>query len=206
MKTRERILLTALAMFNAEGVSRVSTNHIADEMDISPGNLYYHFRNKDEIIHELFERFRRRMEELLLAPADRLMDMEDTWFYLHLLFETIWEYRFLYRNLVDLTQTDRSLRIHFNHLIRQKTEGARAVLDGLHNSGVLEADDADREAAAINIVVLTTYWLNFSMIRDRDYGDDTDLGQAVYQVLTLVAPMLREPERSRMRLLASRYL
>jgi AcrR family transcriptional regulator len=206
MKTRERILLTALDMFNAEGVSRVSTNHIADEMDISPGNLYYHFRNKDDLIHELFDRFRKRMEELLMAPADRTMDLEDTWFYLHLLFETIWEYRFLYRNLVDLTQNDRSLRIHFNHLIRQKIQGARSVLDGLTQAGLLEADEAEREATALNIVVLTTYWLNFSMIRDREYDGAKDLGEAVHQVLTLVAPLMREPERSQMRLLAASYL
>ncbi len=206
MKTRDRILLTALEMFNSEGVTRVSTNHIADEMDISPGNLYYHFRNKDEIVHELFERFRHRMEELLLAGRNRTMDLEDTWFYLHLIFEAISEYRFLYRNLVDLTQKDRSLRIHFNHLLRQQTESAKAVLDGLARAGLLVADDTDCEATARNIVVLMTYWLNFSMIREREFEGELDLGEAVYQVLSLVVPLLREPERSQLRVLAQGYL
>lgn len=205
VKTRERILATSLEMFNHEGVGHVSTNHIADEMDISPGNLYYHFSGKDEIITELFGRFRHRMEELLLAPEDRLMTMEDTWLYLHLIFETIWEYRFLYRNLVDLTQSNRSLRIHFNHIIRQKVESAQAVLQGLQRNGVLEADAEELEAAAVNIALLATYWINFSMIRTSDFDTEIELASAVYQVLTLVAPLMREPERSQLRMLARQY-
>ena len=206
MKTRDRIVATALEMFNREGVGRVSTNHIADEMDISPGNLYYHFKNKDDIILALFERFRRQMEELLLAPEDRLMTMEDTWLYLHLVFETIWEYRFFYRNLVDLTQNNRSLRIHFNHIIRQKIEGARAVLEGLRRAEVLHGEDEELDATAVNIAVLATFWINFSMIRSSHYEGESDLAPAVYQVMTLVAPMLREPEHSQLRLLAGQYL
>ncbi len=56
MKTKERILLTSIELFNRSGVVAVTTNHIAKAMDISPGNLYFHYDNKEEILVELFKR------------------------------------------------------------------------------------------------------------------------------------------------------
>ena len=92
-KTRQRILDTSLAMFNLQGEPNVTTNHIADELEISPGNLYYHFRNKDDIIEQLFQRYEERMDSALIAPEGRLPNLEDIWLQLHLVFECIWEYR-----------------------------------------------------------------------------------------------------------------
>ena len=66
--TRDRILDTSLLMFNARGEPNVTTNHIADELEISPGNLYYHFRNKDDIIEQLFAGYEARMDAALSAP------------------------------------------------------------------------------------------------------------------------------------------
>src|ERR1039458_8934925 len=93
-RTRERIFETSLRLFNQFGEPNVTTTVISDEMNISPGNLYYHFRNKDEIIEEIFRAFEREIEGTLAAPEKRTPDVEDTWLFLHVLFELIWKYRF----------------------------------------------------------------------------------------------------------------
>ena len=54
--TRERIVDAAIQLFNARGVGNVTTNHVAAHLKISPGNLYYHFRNKEEIVRAAFDR------------------------------------------------------------------------------------------------------------------------------------------------------
>src|SRR4051794_29207313 len=54
--TRDRIVDSAIVLFNDSGIGAVTTNHIASHAGISPGNLYYHFRDKEEILRDAFER------------------------------------------------------------------------------------------------------------------------------------------------------
>lgn len=52
--TKEKIIETSINLFNEKGCLNTSTRHIADELGISVGNLYYHFKNKEEILIEIF--------------------------------------------------------------------------------------------------------------------------------------------------------
>src|SRR5207244_11292150 len=98
-----------LLLFKRCAAAHVTTADIADEMQISSGNLYYHSRNKDELICELFAAFERRVDGLFAVPVGRANDVEDLWLLLHLLFEVMWEYRFFYRDLEELLSRNRKL-------------------------------------------------------------------------------------------------
>src|SRR5690606_21019725 len=141
-QTRQRILDCSLAMFNAQGEPNVTTNHIADELEISPGNLYYHFRNKDDIIEPLVARFDARMDDALAAPDGRLPGLEDIWLQLHLAFECIWDYRFLYRDLVEILSRNRRLRVRFARILKRADDNAHQVMRGLSQAGVMRASAA----------------------------------------------------------------
>jgi AcrR family transcriptional regulator len=191
-RTRQRILDLALRMFNEVGEPNVTTSAIADELNISPGNLYYHFRNKDDILNALLEDFEREIDHVLEAAQERDPTVEDAWLVLHRLFETIWKHRFIYRDLNDLLSRSRRLETHFKRLLGRKTKTARALCSGLAHRGVLAASEREIETLATNMVVVATYWLSFEYVSNpRRVADAADQGavmaRGAYQVLALAA-------------------
>ncbi len=204
-QTRQRILDTALLMFNAQGEPNVTTNHIADELEISPGNLYYHFRNKDDIIEQLFQRYEERMDTALVSPEGRLRDLEDIWLQLHLVFECISEYRFLYRDVVDILSRNRRLRLRFARILKRAAENATTGMRGLVQAGVMRASAAEVEATATNILVVATFWMNYASVRG-DKDENEAIRQGIVQVMMLLSPLLRDAERVHLNTLTQAYL
>ena len=210
-RTRERILDLSLRLFNDLGEPNVTTSAIADEMNISPGNLYYHFRNKEDIVDGLFEQFEREIDTLLDAPLKREIHFEDAWLFLHLLFESIWKYRFVYRDLNDLLSRNRKLEMHFRTIVERKTRAAQALCTAMATAGDLSANAREIEGLSTNMVVVTTYWLSFEYIRNaRRFNEPVYQSQAMargaFQVLSLVAPYLSENGRALFNKLAQEYL
>jgi AcrR family transcriptional regulator len=204
-RTRELILETSLRLFNEQGEPNVTTNHIADELEISPGNLYYHFRNKDDIIEQLFGKYEEQIDRALTRPEGRLPNLEDIWLQLHLVYECIWEYRFLYRDLVDILSRNRKLRLHFGRILKRATENAQEVMRGLVQAGVMRASPDEIQATATNILVIATFWLNYSGVRgERDEHESIRLG--IHQVMMLIAPFLRDSERMHLHTLSQAYV
>lgn len=204
-ETRQRILDCSLAMFNTQGEPNVTTNHIADELEISPGNLYYHFRNKDDIIEQLFGGYEQRIDTALAAPSGRLPELEDIWLQLHLVFECIWDYRFLYRDLVDILSRNRRLRIRFARILKRADDSAHQVMRGLTQSGVMRASAAELDAAATNILVIATFWLNYASVRGEK-DEQVAIRAGIVQVMMLLAPFLRDAERLHLNTLTQAYV
>ena len=191
-------------MFNAQGEPNVTTNHIADELEISPGNLYYHFRNKDDIIEQLFAGYEARMDAALAAPEGRLPGLEDIWLQLHLVFECIWDYRFLYRDLVDILTRNRRLRMRFARILKRADERARTVLRGLQRAEIMRASAAELDAASTNILVIATFWLNYASARG-EHDERKSIRDGIVQVMLSIAPFLRDAERLHLNTLTGAY-
>ena len=205
-QTRERILETSLAMFNAQGEPNVTTNHIADELEISPGNLYYHYRNKENIVEHIFARFEARMDQALLVPDDRLPNLEDVWLQLHLVFECMWAYRFLYRDLVDILARNRKLKLRFARIMARASASAADLMRGLVRADIMRASEIEIRAVAENVLLVATFWLSFNAVRSvRTDAETMDLGRGIHQVMVLIAPFLRETERAHLDSLADAY-
>ena len=204
-RTVERILEVSLSLFNEHGEPNVTTTQIADELSISPGNLYYHFKNKEAIVEPLFDRFAAELAGNLALPADRAITLEDMWLHLHLVFETIWRYRFIYRDLNDLLGRHRPIREHFRRLMEEQTVAGVDVFRGLAESGNMMASEEEMHALARNMVLIATYWLSFENARGGK-PDSNNIGRGVYQVMSAIAPFLVGESRLLFEQLSGDYL
>lgn len=116
--TRDRILQASLQLFNEQGERNVTTNHIASHLNISPGNLYYHFRNKSVIVAELFNEFERQMEAFFRATRGATLTLEDKAHYLESLLGILWQYRFMHQGLEYLLEADAELAARYRQFSR----------------------------------------------------------------------------------------
>ena len=208
-RTAERILEVTLELFNRFGEPNVSTTLISAEMGISPGNLYYHYPAKDELINALFDAYESQLNSLLNA-SDNVRDVEDAWFYMHTLFELIWQHRFLYRDLNDLLSKNRRLETHFQQVLKNKTRSVKAMLESMNRSGALRMDAREIEPTATSMVVVLTYWLSFEYVRDPRHALEPESAQVALlrgaqHVLNLLVPYLEAGQRTHLQSLAGAY-
>jgi AcrR family transcriptional regulator len=199
-RTAERILEVTLELFNRFGEPNVSTTLISAELNISPGNLYYHYPAKDELINSLFDRYERSLNELLHA-ADNVRNVEDAWLFFHMLFELIWQYRFLYRDLNDLLSKNRRLETHFQFVLKNKSRAVQSVLDGLSRGSAIRIDMREAEAVSTAMVVVLTYWLSYEYVRDPRRALEPEHANAAllrgaFHVLSLLMPYLEPAQKA----------
>jgi AcrR family transcriptional regulator len=197
-RTAERIALVTLELFNRFGEPNVSTTLISAELGISPGNLYYHFPSKDALVNQLFDQYETAMLSLLDAAPD-VRDVEDTWFFLHSLFEQVWNHRFLYRDLNNLLSGNRHLETHFHAVLERKTLAFRQMLESLVAVGLMRMDADNIETLSASLSVMVTYWLSYEYVRNpRQAMEPASAGLALTRgaqhVLALLTPYMADAQ------------
>ncbi len=202
-RTAERILEASLALFNRFGESHVSTAAIAADLGISSGNLYYHYRAKEEIVNALFGQYQQALTELLQSGSD-VADVEDAWSFTHRLFELLWQYRFLYRDLNHLLSRNRQLETQFPVLMQAKIQAMHALLVALGRSGALHLPaDGAAQTTANCMAVVATYWLSFEYVHDPRRALEPESAQAALlggarHMLGLLMPYLAPTQCARL--------
>lgn len=203
--TRERILQCGLALFNADGLAAVSTHKIAAETGISPGNLHYHFRTKERLVEWLFRRFERKLEALNGA-TDTIAAVDDLWLALHLRFEAVAEYRFIYRDIAFLCSEYPALETRAQLMLAGNLVAAQALFRQLGAAGVVQAREEETRILALQMVFATTCWLTFERLIPGRANAETDPGLAAFYTLSLIAPYVSREARGYLDYLRSKYL
>lgn len=192
MKTRDRILSVSLALFNDEGEAEQSAVDISNALDISPGNLYYHFKGKDAIIEALFGNFEEEMRIILHGADGSLQTIEDAWVYLYIILEEIYDFRFFYRDLGVLLARYPHLAARFRVILAAKKTAVERLLSDLHEAGRLRIDPRLASVLRDQILKNITYWLTDDVVSAEGLNAPTLIHKTVYQIMCLVVPYMGE--------------
>ena len=202
--TRQRILVASLLLFNENGVLRTSINEIADEIDISPGNLHYHFRRKSDIVEGLLAEFQADARKVLQPPDADAISLDDFWLFLHLLLEFIAAYRFMLRDTEALASDYPRVGRAMRHFARGLDASFQLYLHGLAEQGVLRLDQ-DAAGVSRNLAVIALLSERFDeLIGDHREADEAAL-QVARSILGAVKPFATADAAAELEKLATHY-
>jgi AcrR family transcriptional regulator len=192
MKTRDKIIQASIELFNEQGERNVTTNHIAAHLGISPGNLYYHFRNKEDIILSIYEEYARSLLlETFPKVSPDVKPLDAILLYMDTVFHMMKKFRFFYSNLPVLLAKNPSLREKYVEVQESISERVSQLLLSLRDAKMMMFDDEELPDIVSILRIVNTFWLSFYQTQHVE----TDMSPAVFyqgvlKILVIIRPYI----------------
>jgi len=194
MKTRDRIIQESIVLFNEKGERNVTTNHIAAHLGISPGNLYYHFRNKEDIILSIYDEYARDLlvdtfsqVNTELTPLDAIISYMDG------VFKMMIKFRFFYSNISVLLDKNPCLREKYVEVQSYIADRVSQLLISLRTDKAIDFHDDELTDIVSILRIVNTFWLSFYQTQNIVVDiNDSVLYQGVLKILAILRPFTTE--------------
>jgi len=190
--TRQKILDKARKLFNDLGYSQVTIRMIAIELNMSSGNLNYHFRKREDILEALYfemvEPFDKRVA--LLDDQHITLDLMKT--DIQSSMKRMIEYRFFWSDLYYLLRSNKKMKAHFTAVKEKRIGGYKYVFDVFLNANILKKSSFENEYNLLidRMIDYSNTWLYASILYDKNHNEDELIENASCQLLSLLYPYL----------------
>ncbi|WP_428774344.1 TetR/AcrR family transcriptional regulator [Vibrio sp.] len=203
MKTRDKIVLAALELFNENGERNITTNHIAAHIDISPGNLYYHFRNKQEIVREIFTLYSGELLERFTPIQGQQESLVLLKHYLDSIFTLMWKYRFFYANLPEILQRDEELHQDYIQVQEKLQQNLINIMRAFVELDLLQVDEAEMKSLVTTLHLIASSWLGYqSAMSPKEQITEQVVLQGMLQMIAVVKPKATAQGAEQLQMLA----
>ena len=194
MKTRDKIIQASIALFNDQGERNVTTNHIAAHLGISPGNLYYHFRNKEDIILSIYEEYARNLLlDTFPQVTEGIKPLDAIILYMDAVFQAMMKFRFFYSNLPVLLDKNPCLREKYVEVQYCIAERVSQLLISLRAADIIDFQDEELADIVSILRIINTFWLSFHQTQNIETEiNDAVFYQGVLKILVILRPYTSE--------------
>ena len=191
MKTKDKIIATAIKLFNLHGTKTISTNHIAKEMGISPGNLYYHFRSKNDIIRSISDNFSSELTSVFQIQLNAISDFSTNLTYLFNGFFKIQQsYQFLFLEGVHLTKQDHILFDNYRKLRSLIKTGYYELLSSLVKIKIIKKQSLHIVDDLLDAQwIIMWYWVSHTSLDNNIYDND-QIKKGIRLSFSIIKPQL----------------
>ncbi|ASI89660.1 MULTISPECIES: TetR/AcrR family transcriptional regulator [Vibrio] len=202
MKTRDKIVYAALDLFNLDGERNVTTNHIAAHIEISPGNLYYHFRNKQEIVREIFALYSQELIERFTPIQGQQESLALLKHYLDSIFNLMWKYRFFYANLPEILQRDPKLHEEYIEVQERLQGNLVNILRAFVELDLLTINEKELKSLVTTLHMMAVGWLSYqSAMSPKTQITEEVIQQGMLHMINVVKPLSTAKGREQLSLL-----
>ncbi|MFT4928720.1 MAG: AcrR family transcriptional regulator [Phenylobacterium sp.] len=206
MRTRDKIIQASIELFNEHGERQITTNHIAAHLGISPGNLYYHFRNKNDIIHNIFDEYKQQLDDCFKPIEADLDTIELLRQSLDNIFELMWRFNFFYSNLPDILARDQELQKAYQLVQSPLLARMISTVKLLKDKGQMNIDEDDISDFIHSLKLTVTFWISYvKTLNPNSKVEKPMVYKGVLNVLLMFKPYLNDTDKKGIKALQQHY-
>jgi AcrR family transcriptional regulator len=190
--TREKIVDTALSLFNKKGLSQVTLRTIAKEMGISQGNLNYHYKKRDDLIEELYFRLVKEMNESLTDIQHAKVGMQLLYDMSSSVMNNAYKYRFFMADFTQVMRNNEKIKKHYTGLVKIREEQFSGLFKLMIQEGLMRPERLTNEYFYLykRVQILGDFWISSAEIEKNRIEKNTMtvyleiITQSIYPYLT----------------------
>ncbi len=143
--TRQKILRAARLLFNQHGVATISQRNISDHIAISPGNLTYHFKKRDDILEALYFELVEVMDEVFSSLEGKEPSLEMLMKLTKGMNKNFFDYRFFMIDFIHIIRSNEKIKKHYVELCKRREMQTAAMFDAFIKSGLMREEQLPNE-------------------------------------------------------------
>ena len=198
MNTKNKIIEAAIRLYNEKGLSNVTSRHIAAAINISHGNLEYHFPNKEALLLAIYKQMRQEVSGFY---QDQTNDISNPVEYLHNILVRLEEFQskhmFFSLDVLEISRKYVKVNLLLKDTFQIRQSQMRALFKKFVESNYMEQEPAPGYYARLQhtIRILITFWQSQEAVLTN--FDFSGKGEMVKHVWELLIPHFTEKGKAR---------